>query len=228
MKNWLLVVLSTVFLWSCGSTSEVSENTKSLSYLALGDSYTIGESVPEEKRWPIQLAETLRKDGFSIQSPKIIAKTGWRTDELFSAMNKELSNKKYDLVSVLIGVNNQYQGKSIETYQEELERILEEAITHSKFGKESVFVLSIPDYGLTPFGLNSDKQNISKEIAEFNEVCKTTCKDLDIPFYNITDISLEAKTNLNLVAEDGLHPSGEMYRRWVAEILPQVKALIKN
>ncbi|MDR6301188.1 SGNH/GDSL hydrolase family protein [Mesonia maritima] len=228
MKNWLLLAFAIIFFSSCGSISEISENKKSLSYLALGDSYTIGERVAEEKRWPIQLAEALREDGFSIQSPKIIAKTGWRTDELLSAMNKELSNEKYDLVSVLIGVNNQYQGKSIETYQEELERILEEAITHSKFGKEGVFVLSIPDYGVTPFGLKSDKQNISKEVAEFNKVCKATCRDFGIPFYNITDISLEAETDSTLVADDGLHPSGEMYKRWVTKILPQVKALIKN
>jgi lysophospholipase L1-like esterase len=234
MRFFQLLLLFVFTFYGCGTNSEMPEvsgnhsavSSGGITYLALGDSYTIGESVTENERWPMQLTSRLNEAGFNVQSPKIIAQTGWRTDDLLNAMNSQLSSEKYDLVSVLIGVNNQYQRKSITVFEEELKVILEKAISYSKSGKENVFMVSIPDYGVTPFGLNSGRENISQEIIEYNLICKQVAEEMDIPFYNITDISLEAETNTDLVAGDGLHPSGEMYRRWVVRILPKVKELL--
>lgn len=224
------IILSLFFCLTACKTSRVSKNEspKKMTYLALGDSYTIGESVPENKTWPFQLATKLNQQDVAIASPKIIAKTGWRTDDLLAAIDKELTDEKYDLVSVLIGVNNQYQGKSIDMYRKEFQQILNDAIDFSKTGKNGVFVMSIPDYGVTPFGQQSGKENINQQIIQYNAIAKKICQENAIPFYNITPISLEAKTDENLVAADGLHPSGEMYRRWVEKILPEVKKILTD
>ena len=230
MYKFLYVFLSLSLCLSACKTSKIDreKNGQEKSYLALGDSYTIGESVPENKRWPIQLTSALNEAGFAFSSPKIIAKTGWRTDDLLAAMNKELDSEKYDLVSVLIGVNNQYQGKPTEIYRKEFRQILNDALGFSKTGKNGVFVVSIPDYGVTPFGKESGKKNISQQIIQYNAIAKKICQEKKIPFYNITPISLKAETNQALVAKDGLHPSGEMYQRWVEEIFPKVKKRITN
>ncbi len=135
---------------SCSSKSEENKSpdqeldNSQYTYLALGDSYTIGESVAVSDRWPVQLVQSLKRKGYEVEDPKIIAKTGWTTGNLLSAMNAELSSKKYDLVSVLIGVNNQYQGRSIEEYEADLNTIFKEAIAHSTYGKEGVFVCEHP------------------------------------------------------------------------------------
>lgn len=210
------------------SATQVAENATKMTYLALGDSYTIGERVKEKDRWPVQLTRELNQAGFSFASPKIIAKTGWRSDELLKAMNSQLGDEKYDLVSILIGVNNQYQGENIGTFKSELKTIVEDAIGYSKTGKSHVFMVSIPDYGVTPFGKDSGKKNISREVARYNAICKQMAEDYGIPFYNITDISLKAETNPAMVAEDGLHPSGEMYRQWVEKIVPKVVQQLKK
>ena len=197
------------------------EVTQPLTYLALGDSYTIGESVPEEGRWPVQLVDSLQKRGVEINAAKIIAKTGWTTNDLLSAMEKQLDNEKYDLVSILIGVNNQYQGKSIENYKTDLDEIFSEAIAHSKTGKAGVFAVSIPDYGATPFGADRAEE-IAAEIEQFNAVFKEKADAYGVPFYNITPISKRASEDPGLVAEDGLHPSAKMYSLWVAEFIDEV------
>jgi lysophospholipase L1-like esterase len=151
-------------------TLSTSMNAQEKKYLALGDSYTIGESVSEAERWPNQLRDSLSKKGYAIGKPTIIATTGWRTDNLKNAMNIAQLKPEYDLVSLLIGVNNQYQGKSSDQYAIEFEDLLKTAIHLAKGRKESVFVVSIPDYGFTPFGkptksmresLTSTKCNIS-------------------------------------------------------------------
>ncbi|HET7360689.1 MAG TPA: SGNH/GDSL hydrolase family protein [Salinimicrobium sp.] len=201
------------------------ENSEKITYLALGDSYTIGESVAERERWPVQLAEALNEMGFKVANPKIIAKTGWTTADLLRAMEQGTGQEKYDLVSVLIGVNNQYQGLSISEYEEDLRVIFEKAINLSSQGKNGVFVLSIPDYGTTPFGA-SNAEEIGKEIEKFNAVLRMVAEDFDLPFYNITPISKKAKTQPDLVADDGLHPSGKMYRLWVEEIIDEVIVLL--
>lgn len=193
-----------------------------LTYLALGDSYTIGESVAEEARWPMQLADSLRERGVEIQKPKIIAKTGWTTADLLRGMDEQLQeNEQYDFVSILIGVNNQYQGRSIEEYEQELETIFNRAIALSNTGAAGVFAVSIPDYGATPFGAPKAEE-IAKEIEEFNTVFKRISEAHNVPFYNITPVSKRAKNESDLVAKDGLHPSGRMYSLWVNEFLDEL------
>ena len=197
-------------------------------YLALGDSYTIGESVEEHLRWPNQLVSLLDKDNIQIEKPLIIAKTGWRTDELINAIEKQNLQDKYDLVSLLIGVNNQYQNKSIEVFKKEFFKLINIASQYSKNGKKGVFVLSIPDYGATPFGQQKNPQKIEKEIQGYNAVCREICRENNIPYYEITEISKQAKNDLSLVASDGLHPSGKMYTLWVEQIIESInKTLVQ-
>ncbi|WP_010229586.1 SGNH/GDSL hydrolase family protein [Gillisia marina] len=222
MRSLLIVFGLFMFIVGCSSSSEalkpeendIPDNPNNLSYLALGDSYTIGESVSEDMRWPVQLVRQLRIKGEEINAPKIIAKTGWTTDNLLNAMDANLGNEKYNLVSVLIGVNNQYQNKSIVDYEADLNTIFSEAIEFSKTGKEGVFVVSIPDYGATPFGA-SNAEEIGREIAEFNAVLKKVTDQFGLSYYNITPISKMGKSDRSLVANDGLHPSGKMYTLWV-------------
>ena len=193
-------------------------------FLALGDSYTIGESVSENERWPVQLAKKLREKGKSIGEPLIIATTGWRTDDLMNAVNKAHLKNEYDLVSLLIGVNNQYQGKSSEQYVIEFEDLLKTAIQLAKGKKENVFVVSIPDYGYTPFG-KPKQAEISKALDRFNEINKRITEKAGIKYINITDISRQGIHQPELVADDGLHPSGKMYSLWVDRI---VESLVVN
>ena len=190
----------------------------SLSYLALGDSYTIGESVKESERWPNQLADALTKKGVAVAQPKIIATTGWRTDNLKDAIIKADLKNNYDLVSLLIGVNNQYQGKPADQYAVEFEDLLKTAIQLAKGKPTNVFVVSIPDYGYTPFGL-AKKETISKQLDEFNAINKKISKKYKVAYYNITDISRKGIEEPSLVADDKLHPSGKMYTLWTERIL---------
>lgn len=229
MRSFIAVFGLVLLLVGCSSSTEVlkpeenviPDNPNNLSYLALGDSYTIGERVPEELRWPVQLSAKVRFKGIEINQPRIIAKTGWTTDNLLNAMDANLNDEKFDLVSVLIGVNNQYQNKSIADYEEDLNTIFSEAISFSKTGKDGVFVVSIPDYGATPFGA-SNAEEIGREIEEFNTVLEKVANQFDLAFYNITPISKMAKSDRSLVADDGLHPSGKMYSLWVEHFLDQV------
>ena len=157
-------------------------------FLALGDSYTIGEAVDEDRRWPVQLAAALRQQGLDYADPKIIATTGWRTDDLKEAIEKENPAHDYDLVSLLIGVNNQYQHKPIDIYKKEFEELLRLAITLAGNEKRNVFVVSIPDYGYTEFGEEKLKE-ISKEIDMYNDINRTIAKKLGVKYFNITHIS---------------------------------------
>jgi len=191
-----------------------------LKYLALGDSYTIGESVDESGRWPVQLAKMLSQfDNIEIVSPTIIAKTGWTASDLAQAMSdQEIDKQDFDLVSILIGVNNQYQNLSLETYKSELTSILDRAISLAHGDSSKVFVVSIPDYGYTPFVLKN-QFNISSELKEFNEACFNITKSKGIAHYNITPISQQWPRIDGLIADDGLHPSTLQYKMWVDEII---------
>ena len=186
-------------------------------YLALGDSYTIGESVNEAERWPNQLAVKLTKKGIATDKPTIIATTGWRTDDLKNAILKAQLQPNYDLVSLLIGVNNFYQGKPIEQYESEFADLLGLAIKLAEGKKENVFVVSIPDYGFTPFGKTKQPQ-ITEGIDKFNAVNKRVSEANGVRYYNITDISRNGLNQLDLVASDGLHPSGRQYLLWVERL----------
>lgn len=194
----------------------------SLQYLALGDSYTIGESVKATERWPVQLARALTERGYRVANPKIIAVTGWRTDNLKNGINIAQLGKYYDMVSLLIGVNNQYQGKPLDQYAEEYEDLLKNAIQLAGGKKDNVFVVSIPDYGFTPFGKAKQNQ-ISKELDEFNQVNKRITEQYNVAYFDITDISRKGLENPELVATDGLHPSGTQYTLWVERIMKDLK-----
>lgn len=209
-------------IMSINMNAQMLPKNSTVRFLALGDSYTIGESVAELQRWPMQLAEGLRMRGYNCQSPVIVAVTGWRTDQLQSAITERKLDKNYDLVSLLIGVNNQYQGRSIHEYEREFANLLEFAIQHAGKRKSNVIVLSIPDYGYTPFG-KEKQQHISAEIDAFNAANKRITQEYGVSYINITDISRQGMKHPELVAADGLHPSGKMYALWVSEILRSCK-----
>jgi lysophospholipase L1-like esterase len=194
-----------------------AQGSRPLRYLALGDSYTIGESVAEDERWPNQLDDVLTKNSGKEINTTVLATTGWRTDNLNNAINIAHLEEVYDLVSLLIGVNNQYQGKSADEYAVEFEALLKTSIRLAKGKPENVFVVSIPDYGYTPFG-QKNQATISAAIDQFNTINKRISEQYHIKYVNITDISREGISKPDLVASDGLHPSGKMYALWVARI----------
>lgn len=196
----------------------LTTQAQTIKFLALGDSYTIGESVQEAERWPEQLATALRKSGKAVEKPVIIATTGWRTDQLKKAIEDAKLKSEYNLVSLLIGVNNQYQGKSPESYTPEFEELLKMAINLAGGKKENVFVVSIPDYGFTPFGQPKQKE-ISKALDDYNAINKRITEKAGVRYFNITDISRQGFEQPNLVADDKLHPSGIQYKLWVERIL---------
>jgi lysophospholipase L1-like esterase len=196
-------------------------NDHVLKYLALGDSYSIGESVEEHERWPNQLASTLSAQGLLIGKPIIIATTGWRTDNLANAVRIANLNDDFDIVSLLIGVNDQYQGKPFDIYLSDFEKLLNTSIQLARGEEKNVFAVSIPDYGYTPFGLRN-KEKISKEIDQYNEAAKKICDQYQVRYINVTDISREAMNDPQLVASDGLHPSGKMYALWVKKIVKEI------
>ncbi len=225
MRKILLLLLLITFLAGCNATSDTtgSSNAK-YSYLALGDSYTIGESVPVEKTWPVQLVERLNERGYEVAPPKIVAKTGWTTMNLIRGIESAINvQRDFDLVSILIGVNNQYQDKTLSEFETELNEIFRKAIFHSRQLEKGVFAVSIPDYGATPFGA-ANAQEIGLEIDEFNAIFRKVAEEYDVDFYNITPISRQGLENPELVANDGLHPSGLMYQYWVDQIIDQVAA----
>lgn len=219
-------------LFSCESSpqnihSQSNNMTNGLSYLALGDSYTIGESVAENERWPVLLSKNLTKNGVKLALPQIIAQTGWTTDELKATIVSEKISKTYDLVSLLIGVNNQYRGRSVEQFRTEFIDLLEIAIKIAGNKPERVFVVSIPDWGVTPFGGKGQNKTISEQIDLFNKVKKEETEKKGVLFIDITPISRQALNDVLLIAEDGLHPSGKMYQQWVEKISPELLKKIK-
>lgn len=196
-------------------------------YLALGDSYTIGEAVAPDERWPHVLQGRLVGDGIKMELPKIIATTGWTTDELQAAIDREKPSSNYDLVSLLIGVNNQYRGYPIAQYQKEFESLLRQAIGFAMGKADRTFVLSIPDYGVTPFAAEKSPSKIARELDEYNKIAQTICSNYQVAYVDITPGSRRATTDPSLVAEDGLHPSAKMYKEWVDVAYPTVKSMLE-
>ena len=204
-----------------------AENAKN-GYLALGDSYTIGESVDAAGRWPAQLAGMLREKGADVADPQIIATTGWTTDELSAGMDAAEPRGPYRLVTLLIGVNNQFRGRDLADFRTQFRGLCKRAITLADNKPSRVIVVSIPDYGVTPFAASSDRAKIARAIDAFNAVCKEEAAGLGVTFVDITPISKNAATDGSLVADDGLHPSGKMYRLWSEKILPEAQRALKE
>ncbi|WP_244444094.1 SGNH/GDSL hydrolase family protein [Arenimonas donghaensis] len=201
-----------------------------LDYLALGDSYTIGESVPEAGRWPVQLAAALRERGITLADPRIIATTGWTTDELSAAMDAAEPLGRFDFVSLLIGVNNQYRGRPVDDYQGEFAGLLDRAIQLAGGRADRVLVLSIPDWGVTPFGQASgrDTAAIAAELDAYNAAAAAVCAARGVVFVDITPASRSPGNQPDRIADDGLHPSARAYADWTALALPFAERLLKD
>jgi len=188
-------------------------------YLALGDSYTIGESVLVEERWPNQLVRLLKAHGIQTDVT-IIARTGWTVDELWEGIQAHPSEGAYDLVTLLIGVNDQYRGYPIDGYRKDFRFMLGKAIEYTGGNPDKVIVLSIPDWGFTPFAADRDTKLVSQQIDEFNAINFEETKSAGAHYLDVTDISRMAKDDSELIAEDGLHPSGKMYAMWAERAMP--------
>ncbi|SMC72526.1 SGNH/GDSL hydrolase family protein [Pedobacter africanus] len=204
-------------------------NDHTISYLALGDSYTIGEAVPAAGSFPYQLAGRLRVEQIIVEEPHIVATTGWTSSELQAAIKNAALARKFDLVTLLVGVNNQYRGESITVYRREFAALLQTALDFARGDKARVFVLSIPDWGATPFGLASGRgrEAIALDIDAFNAVNKEETLLAGLSYTDITPASRDAVSDPLLVAEDGLHPSVKMYSDWVNNLLPAVLKVLK-
>jgi lysophospholipase L1-like esterase len=241
MKNMNLIFILTSFvLWfSCTTTNDMnsdilnenkivpSDNKSNISYLALGDSYTIGQGVEENERFPVQLMKRLNDSDVKIDSPTIIARTGWTTDELARGIEDANLTGTYDLVTLLIGVNNQYRGRDTVEYRRQFRELLNKAVGFANGFEKRVIVISIPDYGVTPFGI-SNAERIGADIDIFNNINREETELKKANYVYITSISRVAKDDPSLIAKDGLHPSGKMYSFWVDAIFPVAKNMLNN
>lgn len=189
-----------------------------LSYLALGDSYTIGEQVPFEGNFPSQTVQLLRREGIAIADPVVIATTGWTTDELETGIREQQVKEQFDLVTLLIGVNNQYRGRELDNYKEEFTRLLEQAIRFARGRSEHVFVLSIPDWGVTPFAAGKDLPAIAAAIDAYNQAAAAIAGSYRVSFTYITDSTRQHGQDPAFLAEDRLHPSTQEYAVWAERL----------
>lgn len=247
MKKHYFSTLLIIFfaLLSCSSDDDTAINTttnsstnnttddepivveESIKYLALGDSYTIGQGVEESERWPNQLIDQLQANDFTVENSEIIAQTGWRTSNLINAI--ENSNPQdFNLVSLLIGVNNQFNNQSFDIFISEFNVLIQKAISIAG-GSERVFVVSIPDYSVTPFGNSwGNPEQTALDLDMYNDFMNLRCQQLGIPFINITEISRSLGDSDGALAPDNLHPSGFQYSLWVDEILPIVLDIVSD
>ena len=226
MKHIIAILFLSINILSCSNktvpTMGNTNNKKAITYLAIGDSYTIGEQVPAKDNFPNQVYSLMKKDFSDFTEPRIIAKTGWTTDELekgiIAADKTEPLQASYDFVSLLIGVNNQYRGRTVENYKPEFEELLKKAIRFAGNKANHVVVVSIPDWGVTPFAKGRDRNKIAKEIDAYNAAAKEITEKYTIHYIDITPWTREAATDNSLLAADGLHPSGKEYKRWAERI----------
>lgn len=219
-----LLLINLIAILSCTATDESTDGSRidvTQKILNLGDSYTIGQSVCETCRFPEQLKKDISDSKDYTIDLNIIAQTGWTTTNLISAISNENPTNDYDLVTLLIGVNNQYQNKPFALYEEEFPELVNTAIELAKNDKSNLIVVSIPDYAYTPFGQeNSDPETTSQEIDIYNAYAENYCNSNNITFVNITDITRQGLENTDLVASDGLHPSELAYSKFVERLLP--------
>lgn len=224
MKKLLLFSLVGFIVFGCTAirNTSISEDMD-YTYLALGDSYTFGEGVDLINTWPVELRNRLLERGYKVAPPRVVAKTGWTTRDLIRNFEREIDvHRIFDLVSIQIGVNNQYRKRPLSEFETELEELVRKAITQSRMRERGVFLLSIPDYGVTPFGAKN-AEVISFEVDRFNAVIRRVAEEYNVDFFNITPSTREALTNKNLIARDSLHPSALMYRLWVDDIVDAVE-----
>lgn len=221
------VEISKLLINSDESSNFTISQDSIIQYLALGDSYTVGTSVSEDENFPSQLANLIQNNIKKKVKLEIIARAGWRTDQLLNVVNLGTIEPTYDFVTLLIGVNNQYQKKTFSQYKKEFPKLLKEAIKLTNGEPSHVIVVSIPDWAYTPFGIKNGRKNISKEIDKYNNFAKVSAEMHNVSFISITDITRNGIKKPNLVANDGLHPSGIAYRHFVDRIYPTVLSIIK-
>jgi lysophospholipase L1-like esterase len=217
------VLIGGVLASAAGQNKEL----KSMRYLALGDSYTIGASVAPAERWPVQLAAKLRANGLIVAEPLIIARTGWTTDELIAEIERQQPQGPFDLVSLLIGVNDQYRGRSSDAYRLQFRQLLHTAIAYAGGQPARVVVLSIPDWSVTPFAAGQPRAAIAAAIDHFNAINHQETAQAGARYVDVTPMSRQALQDASLLASDGLHPSGKMYTQWVELALPAALAAAK-
>jgi lysophospholipase L1-like esterase len=196
--------------------------------LCLGDSYTIGESVLPTENFPNQTIGLLRKAGYTFHDPEIVAKTGWTTDELQAAIDKHSFKDSYDFVTLLIGVNNQYRGRTVGDYKPGFESLLKQAIQFANNNAEHVIVLSIPDWGATPFASDRDTKQIAVEIDSYNAANRALAEQYKVGYIDITPASRKGARDRSLVATDGLHPSAKQYTKWSEKLSLLIKSLVNQ
>jgi len=211
----------------CHLTENFSNTTDTLTYLALGDSYTVGRLLPVESSYPYQLADRLRSKKFNVSTPVVIAKNGWRTDELITGIANSGITSKFDFVTLLIGVNNQFQNRDTAVYRMEFASILKTAIAFAKDNKKRVFVLSIPDWGVTPFANGRNLEKIATQIDAFNNIDKDESRKAGVNYIDIASLSRDYADDPSTVTTDKLHPSKKMYGFWVDRLLPRVIKCLK-
>jgi len=241
MRIYLLTLVIFLTALSCSTESKKQPNTTNpdtvddmdqakdkLKYLALGDSYTIGESVDVALRFPVQIADSLKKRGYLVEDPRIIAVTGWTTSDLKAGIKAANPQGPYDLVSLLIGVNNQYRGIDINIYRKEFGELIDQSILFAGNDTGRVIVLSIPDWGVTPFATSRDGEKIAWEIDQYNAINKEITLSKGITWVDVTGISRLAEKDVTLIAGDGLHPSGKMYTEWVRLAVPEIVKMLKE
>ena len=187
------------------------------SFIALGDSYTIGEGVNEDERWPNQFVDVAYENGVDFDQPMIIAETGWKTYDLLNAINQTNFTKKYDYISLLIGVNNQFNSRPIDEFEEDLDKLMDE-MKRIKKNDGSIIIISIPDWGYTPFGESSDMSDISEQINLFNSSLRKFATTNGLKYVDVTEISRRGINEPDLITNDNLHPSGIMYLEWAKKI----------
>ena len=230
MKYGIFIFI-TMLLAACQKTEiaasnvPISPKSTRFRYLALGDSYTIGEAVGAAGRFPTQLRDSLKAKGWTCDKDTVIARTGWTTRNLLTAISTAKTARNYDLVTLLIGVNNQFQRRSLAEYETEFQNCLNEAIRLANGNKQHVLVVSIPDYGYTPYG-GTQQSQISAALLPFNAACKRITQQNGIEYVDITPISQSGASGL--VAADGLHPSAEQYRRWVNAMLTKTLTIVEK
>ena len=230
-KAYTLFISCAIFgALSCTSQKQpetMTGNSSAKNYLALGDSYTIGEAVNYTERFPVQLVTELGKKNIKVNQPEFVAVTGWTTANLLAALSIKQPSPKYDLVTLLIGVNNQYQRRNIDEYRQEFTTLLNNAITYAGGNTSKVIVVSIPDYSKTPFAAGTDTAYIANQIDIFNAANKEITLQKQVKYVDITPISRGSEGSSGLVAQDGLHPSGMQYGLWVNKILPLAENILQ-